>query len=111
MRRPARTMSPPSGSYRPAIMRRIVVLPQPEGPSRVVKLPRGTVSETSLTAGGLAPKRLVTPRSSTCASGTGDLLQADPSPGQEGDDRDREHGQRDDRDREGGRAAPVEVVD
>src|SRR5215210_845328 len=111
MRRPASTMSPPSGSYSPAISRRIVVLPHPEGPSKVVKLPRGTASETSSTAGGLAPKRLVTPRSSTCASGTGDLLQTDPPPGQEGDDHDREHRQRDDRDGEGGRAAPVEVVD
>ena len=36
------------------------------GPSSVVKLPRGTSSETSSTAGGLLPKRLVTPDQRMC---------------------------------------------
>ena len=32
-------------------MRSVVVLPQPDGPSKVVKLPRGISSDTSSTAG------------------------------------------------------------
>ena len=34
----------------PAIMRRVVVLPQPEGPSRVTSLPGSIVNDTSSTA-------------------------------------------------------------
>src|ERR687886_316656 len=95
-------------------MRSVVVLPQPEGPSRVVKLPRGTASDTSSTAAWPAPaKCLVTPTSRTWASGSdmGDLLHPDAA-ASDGPD----HGQYDDRhgdDRHGERsgAAPVEVVD
>src|SRR5262245_24097152 len=46
-------------------MRNVVVFPQPEGPRKVVKLPRGTSSETSSTASVWRPKRLVTPTSRT----------------------------------------------
>src|SRR5216684_965335 len=62
-RSPARrkvTSSPPSmmrpdvGSSRPAIMRRVVVLPQPEGPSRQKKSPLGTVNVESRTAVNVA---------------------------------------------------------
>src|ERR1700730_18018292 len=50
-------------------MRRVVVLPQPDGPSKVVKLAPGTSSDTSSTAGAEAPaKRLFTCRSRTLAA-------------------------------------------
>src|SRR5262245_55783329 len=52
---------PESGCSRPATMRRIVDLPEPEGPSRVVMAPGGAVKDTSSTAGVLpVGKRLVT---------------------------------------------------
>src|SRR5262245_44044344 len=41
-------------------MRKSVVLPQPDGPSRAKKAPRATSSETRSTA-TVAPKRLLTP--------------------------------------------------
>src|SRR3990172_7928927 len=41
-------------------MRSVVVFPQPDGPSRVMKCPSGTSSETSSTA-SVAPNRFVTP--------------------------------------------------
>ncbi len=41
---------PSLGSSSPAIIRRIVVLPQPDGPSSVTSVPGATVNETSLTA-------------------------------------------------------------
>ena len=44
---PAMTIWPDVGDSRPAIIRRIVVLPQPEGPRMVVRVPRGTVKLTS----------------------------------------------------------------
>ena len=47
-------------------MRSVVVLPQPEGPSREKNAPRGTSSETSATARWEA-NRLVTCRSSRTA--------------------------------------------
>ena len=43
-------MSPVSS---PAIMRSVVVLPQPDGPSSVTSLPASMKSEMSLTAGVL----------------------------------------------------------
>ena len=45
-------------------MRRVVVLPQPEGPRREKNSPSATVKSMSSTA-TTSPKRLVTPRSST----------------------------------------------
>ena len=39
-------MLPEVGVSRPAIMRSVVDLPQPDGPSRTVKLPAGTVKLT-----------------------------------------------------------------
>jgi hypothetical protein len=47
---PATMISPAVGETRPAIERRIVVLPQPEGPSSVTKLPLPIVRSTSFTA-------------------------------------------------------------
>src|SRR3954464_5972337 len=49
---------PAVGSSRPATMRRVVVLPQPDGPSRAKNEPLGTVSDRSRTA-VKSPKRLV----------------------------------------------------
>src|SRR6478735_7991610 len=43
-------MRPEVGSSRPAIMRKVVVLPQPDGPSRQKKAPSGMVKLDSLTA-------------------------------------------------------------
>src|SRR5262245_33851808 len=53
----------------PAIMRRVVDLPQPDGPSSTMNSPSETVKLTSSTAGVAAPgKRLVTPSSLTTAT-------------------------------------------
>jgi hypothetical protein len=43
-------MLPTVGSSSPAIIRKVVVLPQPEGPSKAKKDPFGIVSERSSTA-------------------------------------------------------------
>ena len=43
-------MSPSSGSSSPATQRKVVVLPQPEGPSRQTNWPFPTLSETPSTA-------------------------------------------------------------
>ena len=48
--RPAIRMRPSLGSSRPAIMRKVVVLPQPEGPSSVTSVPVSTVKLTPATA-------------------------------------------------------------
>src|SRR5262249_36778140 len=51
---------PSSGSSRPATMRRMVDLPDPDGPRSDVIAPVGAVNETSATAGVFAVgKRLV----------------------------------------------------
>src|SRR5262245_43238746 len=49
-RRPAIWISPAVGYSRPAIMRRVVVLPQPEGPSRHTTSPASTLRSTRSTA-------------------------------------------------------------
>ncbi len=53
-------MRPASGCSKPAIIRSVVVLPQPDGPSIEKNSPPRMVNETSLTA-TTSPKRLVTP--------------------------------------------------
>src|SRR5262245_40448568 len=53
--RPSTSIRPESGFSRPAIERSVVVLPQPEGPSRVNISPCFTLRLTSLTASTLAP--------------------------------------------------------
>src|SRR5437773_4932171 len=50
MRLPAMMMSPDVTRSRPAIMRNVVVLPQPEGPSRQTTSPAATDRSASLTA-------------------------------------------------------------
>src|SRR6476620_163250 len=52
--------SPSSGSSKPAISRSVVVLPQPEGPSREKNAPRG-MSRVRFFTAIASPKRLVTP--------------------------------------------------
>ncbi len=47
---PCSTMRPASGASNPAIMRSVVVLPHPLGPSIEKNSPPGIVIETSLTA-------------------------------------------------------------
>src|SRR4051794_32646725 len=59
-------MSPSSGSANPAIIRMIVVLPQPDGPRIEKKLPDGTANDTPATA-VVASNRLKTPVSSRSA--------------------------------------------
>src|SRR5712671_4738411 len=56
--RPPTTISPESASSSPATTRRIVLLPQPDGPSRTRNSPSAICSETSLTASTL-PKLFI----------------------------------------------------
>src|SRR5580704_11223537 len=58
--RPSMHTRPASGRTKPAMLRMIVVLPQPDGPRSVSNWPGGTVSVTSSTAGTL-PYRLTRP--------------------------------------------------
>src|SRR3954452_23750725 len=68
---PASVMLPELGVSRPATMRSVVVLPQPEGPSRAKNEPRGTSRSRSRTA-WKAPKCLVSWRraSPSCEAGS-----------------------------------------
>ena len=59
-------MVPADGAMKPAIMRKSVVLPEPDGPRMVRKRPRARVKLTSSTA-TVSPKRLPTPSSATIA--------------------------------------------
>jgi len=47
--RPPTAISPSLSSTKPAISRKVVVLPQPDGPSRHTKSPCSTLSETPST--------------------------------------------------------------
>jgi hypothetical protein len=68
------------GVSNPAIMRRVVVLPQPEGPRREKNSPRAIEKVTSSTA-ATSPKRLVTRSiSMTGASAAGFVPAAVASP-------------------------------
>src|SRR5262249_17765523 len=70
------TISPAVGSTKPAIRRNVVVLPQPEGPSKQTSSPCSMRSDTSSTTGDLS-YRLVRFRSSTDA--TQSLLAPSPA--------------------------------
>ena len=48
--RPFTSISPEVGRSSPAMERRVVVLPQPDGPSRVKNMPLGTSKQTSCAA-------------------------------------------------------------
>src|SRR5262249_42385854 len=56
--RPLTSISPERGFSSPAIERNVVVLPQPEGPSRVNSFPSGTSKLTSCTALTASPRSL-----------------------------------------------------
>ena len=60
-------ISPALGSTKPAISRSVVVLPQPEGPSRQTSWPCSMVSEI-LSTTATSPYRLVRSRNSTDAT-------------------------------------------
>src|SRR5881409_1554713 len=64
MTRPSSSIVPSVGSRKPAIMRSVVVLPQPEGPSSETNSPRASASVARSTA-VKAPKRQVTSRSAS----------------------------------------------
>jgi hypothetical protein len=55
MSAPSMSSRPAEMASRPAIMRSVVDLPQPEGPSRTMNSPSPISSETSSTAGRWAP--------------------------------------------------------
>src|SRR5258708_22261226 len=57
---PEKVIRPASGRSRPAIIRKLVVLPHPDGPSSVKTCPRCTSSAMPSTARS-APKSLLTP--------------------------------------------------
>src|SRR5262249_11137954 len=61
--RPSRRIAPPLGSTKPAIICKVVVLPQPDGPSRETNSPFSTPSERPSTA-VCVPNVLVSPSSS-----------------------------------------------
>jgi len=52
---PSSRISPPVSGMNPAIMLRMVVLPQPDGPTTDTNSPSFTSNETSCTAVTLAP--------------------------------------------------------
>src|SRR5215203_2932469 len=66
-RRSPTRISPSEGSRKPAISRKVVVLPQPDGPSRQTSCPWSIVSETLSTTAS-DENRLVSPRKSTDAN-------------------------------------------
>src|SRR6185312_8514238 len=66
-RRSPTWISPSEGSRKPAISRSVVVLPQPDGPSRQTSCPCPISKDTSSTATAL-PYRLPRPFSSTEAT-------------------------------------------
>ena len=65
--RPPMRICPLLAISSPAIMRNVVVLPQPDGPSRVTSLPGSMVNDTLSTA-VTSPYRLLTFRNSTEAA-------------------------------------------
>src|ERR1700730_9084279 len=74
--RPRNVISPPSGRSRPATRRKVVVLPQPLGPSSVNTSPRRTSSAARSTA-GWEPKTLLTSSSARTVSIAVDLAPGD----------------------------------
>src|SRR3954469_1669972 len=65
---------PSSGTSKPAIIRKLVVLPQPLGPRSEKNSPSAIESETSFTAATL-PKPLVTPSSAIATLGSGGMVR------------------------------------
>ena len=79
---PAISITPLVGSSRPAIMRNVVDLPQPEGPSRTASVP-GSTSKDTLSTARASPHNLLTDLTTTlftyfyplAASGRGNNAQ------------------------------------
>src|SRR3954452_6283774 len=71
---PSSTIRPASGVSRPAIIRSVVVLPQPLGPSSEKNSPSPISSDRSSTAAAL-PNRLLTSTSAIAATGESMLLR------------------------------------
>src|SRR4029453_3034877 len=69
--RPSSRIAPPLGSTKPAIICSVVVLPQPEGPSRETNSPFSTPSVRPSTAAWV-PKRLLSPSSDRNAISSSD---------------------------------------
>ena len=67
-RRPSMKISPAVGSSRPAIMRRVVVLPHPEGPTRTRNSSASMERSRSFTASMSRPNTFLSPLSSICAT-------------------------------------------
>ncbi len=67
MSKPWTLMLPSVGNSRPAIMRSVVVLPHPDGPSSEKNSPSAMERWSSSTA-TTSPNRLMTPSSSTAGS-------------------------------------------
>src|SRR5262252_1628917 len=62
--RPSISMVPAVGSMKPAIMRKVVVLPQPDGPSSETNSPSLSARSSPATA-AVPPKRFSMPRSAS----------------------------------------------
>ena len=71
--RPSRRTRPTEGSSKPAIMRKVVVLPHPDGPSIVKNSPLRIVRSRSRTT-GLSPNRFVTESRTMCPSGVSNAI-------------------------------------
>ena len=76
---PSSRTSPSVGCSKPAIMRSVVVLPQPDGPSSEKNSPSAIVRSRSSTAVA-APKRFVTPSKRTASLIAPSLPLSTPSP-------------------------------
>src|SRR5688572_21821995 len=99
--RPPIVIVPSSGSSKPAMRRSVVVLPQPEGPSRARISPRSTAKDRPLSAGGWWRRyrlptsvRVTSDTGSSGAAGQpGGQMRGEPQ-GEEPDEHERERGQR-----------------
>src|SRR5262245_2293635 len=113
-RRPPSQISPASGARKPAISRRVVVLPHPDGPRSARSSPWRISSVRSRTAATFSPYRLVSAASRTTAiSGASDLEE--PPAEEPLRDGDQGEGEPQQQDPEGGHRLPeaflVERVD
>src|SRR5579872_213418 len=112
-RRPPTTISPASGSAKPAKSRRSVVFPQPDGPSTHTSAPSGT-ERSSASITGTSPKRLTRPRSSNVAISAAQLRRSNahgPQPIHQDQNAERQHHQEEAQHRDATRVAGfVEVV-
>ena len=71
--------SPESSSSKPLMQRSNVVLPQPEGPSRVTNSPALTARETSSSAVTVPPSGAVNRLTASSTSATGEPASGDPA--------------------------------